>query len=102
MRGANIVCAFGQEQFVADRQLGLVDKRTIFNTIAHGCRTWFNLRIQLVALLFYVFSLFLIATKRLSVDSISLVLLLKWSSEIDFLGALVLHYTWFTRNAQQT
>lgn len=50
---------------------------------------WTTLRIEMAGLLLYVASLALIATKLDTVDAVTLILVLKWTTKFDYLEGLL-------------
>ena len=69
MRGASVIRAFNQEDFIMSRQHELLDKTTSHFIGNNSCWSWYHLRMQYASNLINIFVVFMIAYYRTSVST---------------------------------
>lgn len=99
MRGTNVIRAFGQEENIMAKQHDLLDRTTLHFIAHHSCWCWYNIRMFYTSKLFYIIALFLIAKYRASYDTISLILLFRWTTDMSWIMHFMGCINWFMRNA---
>ena len=99
MRGTSVIRAFGQEESIMKKQHELLDKTTSHFIAHHSCRCWYNLRLFYCSKLFYILAIFLIAKTRTTAETISLVLLFRWTTDMHWIMHMLGCLNWFMREA---
>ena len=100
MRGTSVIRAFGQEESIMKKQHDLLDKTTTHFIAHHSCWCWYNLRLFYTSKLFYILAIFLIAKTRTTTETITLVLLFRWTTDMGWLMHLSGCLNHFMREAQ--
>ena len=76
----------------------LLDKTTSHFIAHHSCWCWYNLRMFYSSFLFYALALLIIAKNRLDHDTVTIVLLFNWTSDMAWLMHVTTCFSWFKRN----
>ena len=101
MRGINVIRAFGQEKEIMKKQHQLLDKTTLHFIAHHSSWCWYNLRMMYSSFLFYILALLLIAKNKGTTDTVTLVLLFNWTSDLHWLMHVPNCVNGFKRNCIQ-
>ena len=99
-RGTSVIRAFSQEENIIEKQRKLLDQTTI-SFIAHGsCWRWYSLRVFYTSRLLYIAAILLIAKSRTTVDTITLVLLFRWTTDSGWFMRIIACINQFKCEAQ--
>ena len=99
MRGTTVIRAFGQEKSIMAKQHTLLYKTTTHFIAHHSSWCWYNLRMFYTSKMLYIIAVILIAKNRTTADTISLVLLFRWTTDMGWLMHFMGCINWFMRMA---
>jgi len=84
------------------KQHEMLDKTTVHFIAHHSCWCWYNIRMMYASYLFHGLVLLLIAKYRTSAETISLVMLYNWTTDMGWLMHVITCFSWFKRNVVET
>ena len=76
----------------------MLDKTTVLFIALRSCKCWYNLRMVYASYLFHGLVLILIVKYRTSAETISLVMLYNWTTDMGWLMMVIVEFSSFRRN----
>lgn len=85
MRGKSIIRAFQEEDSIMAKQNALLDHTTTHFIAHHSCWNWYQLRMQWISKSIAIMAIVICIVNKGVASNVTLVLLLNWSTNMDWL-----------------
>jgi len=97
MRGKSIIRAFQQEDSIMKKQNDLLDHTTTHFIAHHSCWNWYQTRMQWLSKCIAFCAIVICVMNKGVVSNVTLVLLLNWSTNMDWLQHFFGAFNWMQR-----